>query len=104
MKRETQPGENTPTNQSATQPAVQPRQRPSLGRIVHYCWGDGPVCYPKKAAAIITHVHDDDAVDLHVFFNVDRDGMLCDGRFRVTDEPTRKANGVTAWWTWPPRD
>lgn len=83
------------------------QQKPSVGRIVHY-YLDEPNRSPHKPfyPAVITHVWDDQRVNLHVF----DDGT---NRLGGTDLPTSVVYGVTRegdpeppptqFWTWPPR-
>lgn len=75
--------------------------KPTIGRIVHYTnLGDRDGKYPPEIqAAIVTRVHDDGAVGLHVFyptgeFNMDR------VEFTDADAGSDAARGM---WTWPAR-
>lgn len=73
--------------------------KPSLGRIVHYCWY-GPQ-YTERAAAIVTSVLPNGNVDLKVFFAVQRDDLLGDERHDVPMSPNRTR--FNTWWEWPPK-
>lgn len=75
--------------------------KPSIGRIVHYTnLGDKDGKYPPEIqAAIITRVHSDTTVGLHVFYPT--------GQF---DMPTVELSGSPAGsdaargrWSWPER-
>jgi hypothetical protein len=78
--------------------------KPTIGRIVHYTnLGDRDGKYPPEVqAALITRVHSDEAVALHVFYPTGQ-----------SDIPTvlRAGEGVAAGaedargkWQWPARE
>jgi hypothetical protein len=75
-------------------------QKPSIGRIVHYCHNG------SRYAAIITYVCSDTCVNLVVF---DHRGMRIDGTIACNyfDEfPILGPNQTSiphGCWTWPPR-
>lgn len=105
-----QPGRNFGCS-ATSETGLLKQPAPTLGRIVHYCWSDNnPTNNPmltqgsvQRAAAMVTKHHGKDIADLHIFFNVENDGMLGVDRFKVSSTPTEKPNGITAWWEWPPR-
>ncbi len=76
--------------------AMQPKQKPSIGRIVHVQW------FGDTLPAIITKVRSDTEIDVTVFGSPDESK----GAHRVTwlmldDAPDSPATHGT--WKWPPR-
>ena len=69
--------------------------KPTVGRIVHFFEDDGDQPLP----AIVTQVHSESCVNLHVFSDVGNpDRQPCEGsvmRAIVGDKTKRK-------WVWPP--
>lgn len=69
-------------------------QKVSVGRIVHYTnLGDKDGKYPpEQQAAIVTRVHDNDVVGLHIFYPT--------GQFDMNEVPF-SANYERGHWSWP---
>lgn len=68
--------------------------KPTLGRIVHYVTANG-----ESRAAVITRVHNETCVNLHVFLDGDVDLHARQTSVVQTDETTRQPG----CWLWPPR-
>ena len=76
--------------------------KPTVGRIVHYTnLGDKDPCAnawsrgcPGTQAALITAVHEDGTVSLHIFYEA--------GHFDMFDVPYSDAP-KRGHWHWPPR-
>ena len=76
--------------------------KPTIGRIVHYTQYDSHDPTPKVHAAIISAVHEDEAVSLHVLVPQGAFPIRFDHNVAKTEAPpgTAKARGC---WNWPPR-
>lgn len=83
--------------------ALRQLPRPSIGRVVHYFDSFGP--YDRRGgapevtpkAAIITHVHDEDTVDLTVMYGSRNRSMQLVSVIKATGDD--KAGR----WDWPAR-
>ena len=71
--------------------------KPSIGRIVHYTnLGDADGKFPPEAqAAIITGVHENGTVSLHIFYKT---GQFDLPAVNFSEEPMKRGH-----WNWPPR-
>lgn len=74
-------------------------QKPTIGHIVLFWVMDPGECAPNPA--IITFVHDDGSVDLHLFGKVHSTQVVVPSNHwhnvRYSDAPAIKM------WSWPPR-
>ena len=70
---------------------------PTIGRIVHYVWRNGPDGKPIHRAAMIVDLRTDIAVDLHIYFGAsdgDRDGVRAGVAYSEDPKP--------GTWHWMP--
>lgn len=97
---------------------AQASQRPSPCRLVMFHYN---VSATQRVArpAVVTDVHDDGTVDLHVLVGPNGIHPAVDALVRVPEaprrpdgtqdhsddarSPRRSAHNGTTWWTWPPR-
>lgn len=76
---------------------------PAVGRIVHFTPSKTEGVNPEPRAAIITYVHNEDLVNLHVFA---QDGVDPEGGVQTSVEKKRAgADEETGYyWEWPKRE
>ena len=77
------------------------QQQPSIGRIVHYWILNSEECRETPNPAVITRVHSDGTVDLHVLGDLSNEAAAPHPELRFNRPESD--DGRAGTWRWPPR-